>query len=61
MRSSDHLGDTKMSKKAPRFVEFNFLRFSQKERMKTDLQNFCLRIFQIFAQGLRYDLSKLSN
>ena len=24
MRSSDHLGDAKMSKKAPRFVELNF-------------------------------------
>ena len=24
MRSSDHLEDAKMSKKAPRFVEFNF-------------------------------------
>ena len=25
MRSGDYLGDAKMSKKAPRFVEFNFL------------------------------------
>ena len=25
MRSGDHLGDAKMSKKAPRSVEFNFL------------------------------------
>ena len=24
MRSGDHLGDAKMSKRAPRFVEFNF-------------------------------------
>ena len=24
MRSSDHRGDAKLSKKAPRFVEFNF-------------------------------------
>ena len=44
MRSSDHLGDAKLSKKAPRFVEFNFLtnhirrkRFSQNERRRADL------------------------
>ena len=29
MRSGDHLGDAKMSKKAPRFVEFNFFYESQ--------------------------------
>ena len=28
MRSSDHLGDAKMSKKAPCFVEFNFLQIT---------------------------------
>ena len=45
MRSGYHLGDAKMSKKAPRFVEFNFLtnrnrrkRFSQNER-RADLQS----------------------
>ena len=49
MRSSDHLGDSKMSKKkkkAPHFVEFKFLtnrhrqkRFLQNERRRADLQN----------------------
>ena len=46
MRSSDHIGDPKPRKKAPRFVEFNFLinrnrrkRFSQNERRRADLQN----------------------
>ena len=46
MRSGDHLGDAKMSKKAPRSVEFNFFnncdrqkRFSQNERRRADLQN----------------------
>ena len=56
MRSGDHLGDAKMSKRAPRSVEFNFFincdrhkRFSQNERRRADLQkvasdffNFCL-------------------
>ena len=47
MRSGDHLGDAKMSKRAPRSVEFNFFndrdrqkRFSQTERRMADLQNF---------------------
>ena len=46
MRSGDHLGDAKMSKKAPRSVEFNFFincnrqnRFSQNERKRADVQN----------------------
>ena len=46
MRSGDHLGDAKMSKRAPRSVEFNFFiicdrheRFSQNERRRVDLQN----------------------
>ena len=45
MRSGNHLGDTKMSKRAPRSVEFNFFnncdrqkRFSQTERSRADLQ-----------------------
>ena len=45
MRSGNHLGDAKMSKRAPRSVEFNFLfncdrqkRFSQNERRKADLK-----------------------
>ena len=47
MRSGDHLGDAKMSKRAPRSIEFNFFnncdrqkRFSQNERRRADLQNF---------------------
>ena len=60
MRSSDHLGDAKMSKKAPRFVEFNFLtncyrsrhkQFSQIERKRADLQQRASD-FLIFAPGL---------
>ena len=46
MHSGDHLGDAKMSKKAPRSIEFNFFincdrqkRFSQNERRRADLQN----------------------
>ena len=45
MRSSDHLGDAKMSKRAPHFVEFIFLtnrnrreQFSQNEKRRADLQ-----------------------
>ena len=45
MRSSDHLGDAKMSKRAPFSVEFNFFincdrqkRFSQNERRRVDVQ-----------------------
>ena len=56
-----------MSKKAPRFVEFNFFmnrnrqkRFSQNERRRADLQNVASK-FLIFAQGLSYDLSKFSD
>ena len=59
MRSSDHLGDAKMSKRAPHSVEFNFFnncdrqkRFSQNERRRADLQNVASD-FLIFAWGLR--------
>ena len=52
---SDYLGDAKMLKKAPRFVEFNFFtnrnrqkRFSQNERRRADRQNFASN-FLIFA------------
>ena len=52
MRSGDHLGDAKMSKKAPRSVEFNIFinchgqkRFLQNERRRADLQKGCLRFF----------------
>ena len=52
MRSGDHIGDAKMSKRAPRSVEFNFFtncdrhkRFSQNERRRADLQN----VAQIFT------------
>ena len=67
MRSGDHLGDAKMSKGAPRSVEFNFFnncdrqkRFSQNERKRADLQNIASD-FLIFACGLSYDLSKFSD
>ena len=60
MRSSDHVGDAKMSKKTPCFVEFNFFtnrngqkRFSQNERRRADLQNIA-SIFLIFAWGLMH-------
>ena len=65
MRSSDHLGDAKMSKKGTHFVEFNFLtnrnrrkRFSQNKR-RADLQNGASD-FLIFAPGLSYVLVRLS-
>ena len=64
MRSGDHLGDAKMSKRAPRSIEFNFFnncdrhkRFSQIERRRADLQN-PASDFLIFALELSYDLSK---
>ena len=67
MRGGDHLGDAKMSKRAPRSVEFNFFnncdrqkRFSQNERRRADLQKFASD-FLIFAKGLSYDLSKFSD
>ena len=66
MLSGDHLGDAKCRKKAPRFVEFNFLtnrsrrkRFSQNERRRVDLQSVASDFF-IFSPGLGYDLSKFS-
>ena len=67
MRSGDHLGDAKMSKRAPRSVEFNFFttcdrqkRFSQNERRRANLQNVASN-FLIFAPGLSYGLSKFSD
>ena len=51
MRSGDHLGDVKMSKKAPCFVKFNFLQIAKDEngfrRMKEEGQIYkvCLKIF----------------
>ena len=67
MRSGDHLGDAKMSKKVPHSVEFNFFincdrlkRFSQNERRRADLQNAASDVL-IFAQGRSYDLSKFSD
>ena len=67
MRSSDHLGDAKMLKKALRFVEFNFFtnrnrrkRFLQNERRREDLQKVA-SIFLIFAWGLSYGLSKFTD
>ena len=56
----------KCRKRAPRSVDFNFFincdrqkRFSQNER-RADLQNVAPDVL-IFAQGLSYDLSKLSD
>ena len=57
MRSGDHLGDAKMSKRAPHSVEFNFFnncdrqkRFAQNERRRAiaNLQNYASD-FLIFA------------
>ena len=55
MRSGDHLGDAKMSKKGTRSVQFNFFiicdrhkRFSHNERRRIDLQNVASD-FLIFA------------
>ena len=66
MGSGDHLGDAKMSKRAPRSVEFlNFIncdrqkRFFQNERRRADLH--VASDFLIFAWGLSYDLSKFSD
>ena len=57
----------KCQKWAPRSVEFNFFilcdrqkRFSQNERRRVDLQKVASD-FLIFAQGLSYGLSKLSD
>ena len=57
MRSGDHLGDAKMSKRASDSVEFNFFincdrhkRFSQNERRRVDLQNVASD-FLIFVLG----------
>ena len=54
MRSGVNLGDEKISKRAPRSVEFNFFtksdrqkRFSQNERRRADLQNLP-QIFQFW-------------
>ena len=65
MRSGDHLGDAKMSKRAPRSVEFNVFnncdrqkRFSQNERGRADLQ-ISVSHFLTFGWELSYDLSNL--
>ena len=67
MRSSDLLLDSKMSKKAPRFIEFNLLtnrhrqeRILQNERRREGLPNSASDFF-FFALVLNYDLSKFSN
>ena len=67
MRSCDHLGDAKMSKKAPRSVEFNLFiscdrqkRALQNERKRADLQNLASDVLFI-ATGLSYDLSKFTD
>ena len=67
MSSGDNLGDSKMSKKALRFVKFKFLtnrhrqeQFLQNERRRADLQKLASD-FLIFAPGLCYHLSKFSD
>ena len=67
MRSGDHLGDAKMSKKGTSLRRIYFFincdrhkRFSQNERRRADLQNVASD-FLIFAWGLSYDLSKFSD
>ena len=64
MRRGDHLGDAKCRKRAPRSIKFNFFincdrqkRFSQNEIRRADLQK-AASDFSIFAQGLKYDISK---
>ena len=64
MRSSDHIWEAKLSKKAPRSVEFitscdRQKPFSQNERRRADLQNEASD-FLIFGPGLSYSLSKFS-
>ena len=56
-----------MSKRAPHFVEFNFLtnrnrreQFSQNEKRRADLQKVASS-FVFFAPGLSYYLSKFSD
>ena len=69
MRSDDHFGYAKMSKKAPRSIELNFFincdkqkRFSQNERRRADLQKVASDfIYIIFAWGLSFNLSKFSD
>ena len=63
MRSGDHLWDAKTSKKAPRFVEFNFLTNCNKQngsRKTKEEGKICKTLPQIlyFAPGLSYNLSK---
>ena len=68
MRSSDHLGDAKMSRKGTslrRVYLFSIncdrqKRFSQNERRRADLQNFASDLL-ICAWGRSYDLSKFSD
>ena len=66
MRSCDHLGDAKNVEKAPRFVEFNFFTNRNRRkgfcRMKEEGQMYkVLTYILIFAWGLSYDLSNLSD
>ena len=66
MRSGNHLGDAKCRKKAPHYVEFNFLLIEintngfhrmKEERGSTKVAS----DFLIFAQGLSSDLSMFSD
>ena len=58
MRSGDHLGDAKMSKKGTSLREFNFFincdrhkRFSQNERRRADLQNVASDFLTVHTQA----------
>ena len=52
MRSGDHLGDAKMSKRAPRSVEFNFFIYCDRQngfrRMKEEGQIYKTSLPHIF-------------
>ena len=67
VRRGDHLGDAKMSKRAPRSTEFNFLLIAIDTNgfrtMKEEGQIYktFASDFLIFAKGLSYGLSKFSD
>ena len=65
MRSGDHHGDARMSKKAPRPSNLTLERIGIAktvfaERKKKGRSTNCASDFLIFAPGLSYDLSKFS-
>ena len=66
MRSGDHLGDTKMSKRGTSLHRIIFLNrhkqkwLSQTQRKWADKQNFASDLL-VFAPRLTYDFSKFSD